>query len=69
MRRLFGDTVFLRLHVAISIILFIFLILFMNTDNMGGINFVFTTAIICVIDLFLEGSDTNEDDDEDSKVS
>nr|DAS07499.1 MAG TPA: hypothetical protein [Caudoviricetes sp.] len=69
MRRLFGDTVFLRLHMAISIILFIFLILFVNTGNKGGINFVFTTASICVLDLLLEGKDTDEDNDEDSKVS
>lgn len=67
MRRLFGDTVFLRLHVAISIILFISLL--MNTDNIGRINFIFNTAIICIIDLFLEGSNIDEDDDEDSKVS
>ena len=67
MRRLFGDVIFLRLHIAISIILFISLL--MNTDNIGRINFIFNTAIICIIDLFLEGSDTDEDNDEDSRVS
>lgn len=67
MRRLFGDAIFLRLHIAISIILFILLL--MNTDNISGIIFIFNTAIICIIDLFLEGSDTNEDDGEDSEVS
>ena len=31
--------------------------------------FIFNIAIIYIIDLFPEGSDTDEDDDEDSRVS
>ena len=69
MRKLFGDTIFLRLHIAIAFVLFIFLILFMNTGNKAGIDFVFIMAIICVVDLFWEGRDLDEDNDKDNKIS